>query len=363
MNKGALKKFVMPALLAAGLLWLMFGADREKPAQLQTLAMGTLVDMTVLGLGGQTNHQVLQEAMRQLRDLETQWHPDQRKADASGLLAEINSRLGNGELISVPPPLMAGFTQAAEYSRSSSGLFDPAVGGLVKLWGFHSEASFPEQAPTQQAIANALPGKRFDELLRHKLLKGFGGLRLDFGAFAKGLILQQVADNIRAQYPKASFLLNGGGDLVAAGQRPERPWRIAVRHPRVQNKYLALIELKDGEAAFTSGDYERFFDAADAQGNTQHYHHILDPRNGWPSTGTQSLTVLHADAGLADAASTALFVAGDNWPTIAAQMGVQAVLRVTANGAIEWTPAMASRVELTALENGELPKAHVRTLP
>lgn len=357
------KKIVMPAILAVFLIWLMFFSDREKPAQMQTLAMGTLVDMTVLGLGGQSNHQALQGAMLNLRALEKQWHPDKQTPKNEGLLAELNKRLGQGEMASVPPPLREGFTQAALYSQQSQGLFDPALGGLVKLWGFDSDENAPSSAPSAQAINAAKSPKRFDELLNVQQIKGFSGLRLDFGAFAKGLLLQQVADRLRAEHPKASFLLNGGGDLVAVGQRPERAWRIAVRHPRQQNKYLATIDLKDGEAAFTSGDYERYFDAPNALGEVVHFHHILDPRSGWPAQGTQSLTVLHEDGGLADAASTALFVAGDDWPTVAAQMGIKAVLRVTASGTIEWTAAMAERAELTPNADGQKPIATLRELP
>ena len=355
-----MKKIIMPALLALFLVWLMFFSDREKPAQVQTLAMGTLVDMTLLGLGGQTNYRVIQDAMQQLRELEAQWDPDKPSADGTGLLADINQRLAQGELASVPPPLLPGFTQAAALTASSGGLFDPAGGGLVKRWGVHDDESFPLAPPSQAEITQALNGKRFDQLLRDNLIKGSVGMRLDFGAFAKGLLLQAVANDVKAHYPQASFLLNGGGDLLAVGRRPDRPWRIAVRHPRDNGKYLALIDLRDGEAAFTSGDYERYFDAELPDGSRQHFHHILDPRTGWPAQGTQSLTVLHADAGLADAASTALFVAGDDWPELAASMGVEAVLRVAATGEIEWTPVMATRAELTSNDEGAMPQATIR---
>lgn len=356
-----MKKIVMPALLAVFLLWLMFFSDREKPVQVQTLAMGTIVDMTMLGLGGQSNHRAIQDALLQLQALETKWHPDNAQADGS-LLADLNTHLANAESVAVPAVLMAGFEQAARYTQTSQGLFDPAIGGLVKRWGFHDDASFPDAPPSAAAIQAALPPARFDQLFQAAQVQGVAGLRLDFGAFAKGLLLQEVSDTVQAQHPKASFLLNGGGDLVAVGQRPDRPWRIAIRHPRDSDKYLALIDLQDGEAAFTSGDYERYFDAATPDGSSQHYHHILDPRTGWPAQGTQSLTVLHSDAGLADAASTALFVAGDDWPAIAASMGIDAVLRVGANGAIEWTPAMAARAELTPLADGALPATTLRNV-
>lgn len=357
------KKFVMPGLLAVALLWLMFGMDREKPAQVQTLAMGTLVDITVLGLGGQTNFTVANDALRQVRELETLWHPDTILADGSSLLASFNQQLQAGALLPVPDALQSGFADAVRYSQSSGGLFDPTIGGLVKAWGFHTDSEFRSTPPDAESMQVFQQQRSFEQIYQPPQLQGSKGLRLDFGAFAKGLLLQEVASTIKQQRPDAAFLLNGGGDLVAVGERPGRPWRIAVRHPRMQNRYLALISLQDGEAAFTSGDYERFFDAPDAQGEAHHYHHILDPRTGWPAQGTQSLTVLHSDAGLADAASTALFVAGDDWPQVAAQMGIAAVLRVAADGRIEWTPAMAARAELTSEKDGAVPNAILRLLP
>lgn len=357
------KKFIMPGLLAAALLWLMFGMDREKPAQVQTLAMGTLVDITVLGLGGQSNFSVANDALREVRALEKLWHPDTILADGSSLLASFNQQLQAGTALPVPEALQSGFAAAARYSQTSGGLFDPAIGGLVKAWGFHTDSEFRSTPPDAERLKAHQQQPGFDQIYQSPLLQGSKGLRLDFGAFAKGLLLQEVANNIQQQYPDAAFLLNGGGDLVAVGERPGRPWRIAVRHPRMQNRYLALISLNDGEAAFTSGDYERFFDAPDSQGQAKHYHHILDPRTGWPAQGTQSLTVLHHDAGLADAASTALFVAGDDWPQVAAAMGIDAVLRVAADGRIEWTPAMAERAELTSEKDGAVPDAILRLLP
>lgn len=357
------KKFIMPSILAIVLLWLMFGMDREKPAQVQTLAMGTLVDITVLGLGGQTNFAVANQALQDIRELEKTWHPDNMLADGEGVLASLNQQLQSGTRIAVPEPLREGFTAAKRYAETSSGLFDPAVGGLVKAWGFHTDSEFRTTPPSPEALAAHSQQAPFQQIFDGQNVQGANGLRLDFGAFAKGLLLQQVATDIQQQHPNAAFLLNGGGDLLAVGERPGRPWRIAVRHPRLQNRFLALISLNDGEAAFTSGDYERYFDMPNADGEAKHYHHILDPRTGWPATGTQSLTVLHSDAGLADAASTALFVAGDDWPSVAASMGIDAVLRVAADGRIEWTPAMAERAELTSEKDGAVPNAILRLLP
>jgi thiamine biosynthesis lipoprotein len=93
---------------------------------------------------------------------------------------------------------------------------------------------------------------------------------------------------------------------------------------------------------FTSGDYERFFEF-----EGKHYHHILDPRTGYPARGTRSVTVLTEDAALADAASTALFIAGPElWPEIAQQMDIQHVMLIADDNKIYLTQAMAERIEL-----------------
>jgi thiamine biosynthesis lipoprotein len=91
---------------------------------------------------------------------------------------------------------------------------------------------------------------------------------------------------------------------------------------------------------FTSGDYERFFEH-----EGQRYHHIIDPRSGYPAGAVVSATVIHPVAATADAAATALFVAGpDAWPAIARQMGVKYVMLVDREGRIHMNPAMQTRL-------------------
>ena len=106
---------------------------------------------------------------------------------------------------------------------------------------------------------------------------------------------------------------------------------------------IAGVELHSGEVVFTSGGYERGFEWDGVR-----YHHLLDPRTGQPARATASFTVIHGDPVVADAAVTALFVAGDDWPRIAAQLGIALALRIRPDGAAEATPAMAARLELRA---------------
>ena len=104
---------------------------------------------------------------------------------------------------------------------------------------------------------------------------------------------------------------------------------------------VASIALKGDESIFTSGDYERFF-----QYEGKRYPHIIDPRTGYPANQATSVTVLHSNASIADAAATALFVAGDDWPTIAAAMNIDRVMLIRPDGQIELSPLMEDRVRL-----------------
>ena len=98
--------------------------------------------------------------------------------------------------------------------------------------------------------------------------------------------------------------------------------------------------MQGDESIVTSGDYERYFEY---QG--KRYAHILDPRSGYPATGARSITVLHGNATVADAASTALMVAGKTeWRQVARAMGIQQVMRIERDGTVQMTPALAKRL-------------------
>ena len=134
-------------------------------------------------------------------------------------------------------------------------------------------------------------------------------------------------------------IINTGGDLKAIGSHGDRPWQIAIKHPR-KDTWLAKIETRNEESVFTSGDYERFYSY-----RGKRYHHILDPRTGYPAQGTQSVSVLHTDSGLADAAATALFVAGpEQWENIAKKLELKEVMFIDEAGIIHITPAMSDRL-------------------
>ena len=128
----------------------------------------------------------------------------------------------------------------------------------------------------------------------------------------------------------ASALINAGGDIIAIGEKKSgKPWRIGVQDPRNTRSILATTELCD-KAIVTSGDYERFF----IRDNVR-YHHILDPRTGYPARGMQSVTIIAKDGVTADALATAVFVLGpqQGLKLVEKSAGVEALI-VDASGRI-----------------------------
>jgi thiamine biosynthesis lipoprotein len=134
------------------------------------------------------------------------------------------------------------------------------------------------------------------------------GQGFDLGGIAKGAVVDSVADYLQGQgYP--DFLIDAGGDILVSGLKQGRdPWRIAIRHPRDSQAVLGVLSLGEKSlriAVVTSGDYERYFESGGRR-----YHHILNPRTGYPAEGLVSVTVIAPDCTLADALSTAVFVLG-----------------------------------------------------
>jgi thiamine biosynthesis lipoprotein len=142
-------------------------------------------------------------------------------------------------------------------------------------------------------------------------------------------------------------LINIGGNVMALGDKGGQPWRVGIQHPRAAAP-LATLELRDGEAIGTSGDYQRYFEL-----DGRRYCHLLDPRSGRPAEGTQAVTVLilpQAGAGaLSDAVSKPLFIAGSrDWRNLARRLDVAQALLIDGEGVMHVTAAFRQRLTMFA---------------
>jgi thiamine biosynthesis lipoprotein len=316
----------------------------EQPAQTTKIyAFGTEIDISIHGEDEATFERVvnqLEDTFSGVNDLWHAWQPS--------VLTRINAAIAAGETITVDDNVATVIGQARELAQDSNHLFNPAAGQLFSLWGFEQDDWFTSRPPPTQTEINAwlaaTPTMNDIVIENGQLSSNNPMVKLGFGGFAKGYAVDAAIAVLKAENIE-NAIINIGGDLRAIGQHGQRPWNIGIRHPR-QDGVLASVTVRDDESVFSSGDYERYFEY---QG--RRYPHILDPRTGYPAEQAMSVTVIDNNAARADAAATALFVAGDNWPQLAAELGLQHVMLMNKNGILEMTPAMGERVKLISYQD------------
>jgi thiamine biosynthesis lipoprotein len=205
--------------------------------------------------------------------------------------------------VEVPRDLLAVVERGLALGEATGGAFDVTWAALWGLWDFRAASPVvPEAAEIERRAA--LVDFRRVEIDRDAstIYLPEAGMKMGLGGIAKGYALDEAARRLRAA-GFTDFMIVAGGQVHAAGTRGDRAWRVGVREPRgAIDELFAVVEAQDVGVS-TSGDYERFFVA-----DGERYHHVLDPRTGWPSVGPRSVTVASPDATLADAMSTALMI-------------------------------------------------------
>lgn len=324
-------------MLAAVTMVLLAGCSEPPLYRDQIFAFGTVIDITLSDVTPQQADKAIEILNDDFNYMHITWNPWQLSA-----LNRTNNLLQTGAGFSAAPSVLPLILRARELSRDSNGLFNPAIGQLIRLWGFHTETpenEFPPDADEIKALVSSRPS--LDDLILDGINMRTDNktVYIDLGAFAKGYGVDVAIKHLR-EIGIQNAIINAGGDLRAIGTRNSRPWHIGIRHPRSKD-VLASIDIQGDESVFTSGDYERYYDYEGTR-----YHHILDPRTGYPATDTTSVTVVHTDGATADAATTALFIAGPkDWYAIAKKMGIKYVMLVAKDGSIHMNPAMAGRIK------------------
>lgn len=213
----------------------------------------------------------------------------------------------NHDRTPITDPEVAALTEASlEVSRATGGAFDITVQPLVDLWGFYTTSASSQTVPSPEKIRAALArtGWRRITVRDGRVTAADGEVRLDFGSVAKGYILGEGARELKAAGLKSALLLTGGQVQTFGTAAPGVPWKVGLRNPR-QEGYIASLPFASEMGVATAGDYERFFEADGVR-----YHHIIDPKTGYPARRSMSVSVISPDPTWADALDTALFVMG-----------------------------------------------------
>lgn len=314
--------------------------DSERARQAKFYAFGTEIDVSLYGVDADTAANTVDALEQAFNNVNDTWHAWQPST-----LTRINEAIAKGESIDIQPQVAAVIQEATVYADDSQHLFNPAAGKLFELWGYHQDNWFESRPPPAQqkidAWLAAAPSMDDISIQDGTLRSDNKQVKLGFGGFAKGTAVDTAIAALKQQ-GISNAIINIGGDLRAIGRHGDRPWRIGIRHPRKEGGMLASVAIEGDESVFTSGDYERYFTY-----EGERYPHILDPRNGYPARDNISVTVIHPQAARADAAATALVVAGKDWPQIAVSLGIDHVMLMRADGQIEMTPAMTEQVRLS----------------
>lgn len=253
-------------------------------------AMGGACEIVLAGAGKRKPEALASLAMREVARIERKYSRYRQGSVVSG----INVRAGLGWM-ACDEETLALFDYADAVYRSSGGVFDVTSGVLRRAWDFErAEVPPPESLLALLKLVGWPRVERNGEAVR---LPGVG-MQLDFGGIGKEYAADAAAELLFAEGVRHGYV-NLGGDLRIIGPKPGgEAWTIGIRDPRNPGEAVASIPVIAGAVA-TSGDYERFFEAAGRR-----YCHIVNPKTGWPVSFWRSVTVLAPLAATAGSCAT-----------------------------------------------------------
>ena len=314
-------------LLAAGglalVLYFLPSPPPAEPVREGRLVLGTLVTVKLYGDAEVVRLPVERAyaALDRVDSLMSRYRDD-------GALRRLEQSAQKG--VQTPAELAAVLARSQRFAALTGGAFDCTVGALSRLWNFPDALAPPDSAAVDSALA--LVGYEGLQVEGEIVRIGRPGTRLDLGAAAKGY----AVDRMVAVFEEAGIaggLIDAGGDIRYWGAKPDgRPWVFGVQHPRDPKRYIEVDDL--GLAAIaTSGDYQQYFEWEGAR-----YHHLLDPRTGYPARACASATVWAGTALDADILSTAVFVLGPErgLALVAELEGVEALVFYERDGQLEY---------------------------
>lgn len=347
------KSFATLSLLIL-LGFVIFGLNsysKEPLYHSQSYVFGTLVDISIYGEPDARARLLSNKIMQDFQQLNNQLHAWKPIADNQpSELGSLNHAFLQGKTPITVSPLLAHMLQeATDLSIKSHGLFNPAIGHLIGTWGFQRDefSAVDINDESIKALVKSNPQMTDIVIENNHVYSNNSAVKLDLGGYAKGYALDMAADYLRKQQVK-NALINIGGNVIALGMHGKKPWRIGIQHPR-QPSPIAILDLPDGWAIGTSGDYQRFFTL-----NGKRYCHVIDPRTGYPVQHTQSVTVLippqahsQPQAGvLSDVASKPIFIeTAENKAQVAANFAIKNYMIIDQQSKIFVSKDMAQKLQ------------------
>ena len=282
----------------------------------QTFLLDTVINITT----NKEDSERINEAFTLLREYENVFS----RTKPESKLSLLNN--GQGELTEDIEKVLS---FSLEMSRFTDGAFDVTVAPLVDLWNV-KERNTP---PTAEEIEIARSKTGYEDVTLSPFSSG--DKTIDTGAVAKGYIADKVAESFKDKGVE-SAVIDLGGNVVLIGE-----YKVGIRSPFNPNEIFATITVKD-KSAVTSGAYQRYFEY-----EGKRYHHIIDPRTGYPSeSGVASVTVISPSSMQADALSTSIFILGKDSISLCDNFPDTDALIIMENGEVITTENFEEKYEL-----------------
>lgn len=218
--------------------------------------------------------------------------------------SEINRNAGIKPVM-VSDELFNLIQRSIKISKLTDGAFDISYASMDKVWKFDGSMT---EMPSEEVIKRSVAKVGYQNIIlnetnRSVFLK-LKGMKIGFGAIGKGYAADKAKALLISKGVKAG-IINASGDLNTWGTQPDgKDWMVAIVNPINKEKVFSWLPVKNS-AVVTSGNYEKYVSF-----NNVIYTHIIDPRTGYPSTGILSVSIFTANAELADALATSIFVMG-----------------------------------------------------
>lgn len=253
---------------------------------------------------------------------------------------------GTADTWHISEDLASLLSQGLSITRESDGAFDIAIAPLTSLWDFTAE---DPKVPDDAAIQKALPLCSSDGVTidGQDITLPSDDIQFDVGAIAKGYIADRMKDLLVKKGVK-SAIINLGGNVLCIGSKPDgTPFKVGIQKPFAdRNETEAVMDIT-GKSVVSSGIYERCF-----KQNGKLYHHILNPKTGYPYDNSLiSVTIISDQSVDGDALSTTCFALGlEDGLKFAEKKGVQAVL-ITEDYELHYTDGFQDEINVTDVES------------
>ncbi len=288
---------VLIIAVAAGACYLV--SQTQKPAVGTSFLMDTVVEYKLYGKNAEQAKLAVEQTLSAFENQVSRYIKGSE-------IDRLNQKAGI-EPISLSQDTFDLLSRCLAYGELSEGVFDITISPLTQAWNVTAELP---KVPSEQTIDKLLELVNYQDLLLDSQNKTAylkrEGQAIDVGGIAKGFACDLVRKTA-SEYGITSGYISIGGNLMVIGEKPNhQPFKFGVRNPRGSaNDYIGIVTLPNSTMA-TSGDYERYFEQDGIR-----YHHILDPKTGWPAkTDLMSVSVVTPDGAYADFMSTYLFIKG-----------------------------------------------------